>query len=199
MTERRCTHERSTWHCLRISQLPAARGPDALPHERIAAVLRALPADRLCALVALERGRAQRRRHHAAGLSVPTRPPRQRQGVGSVAPQRRAAPAAAVRRQHARRLYRHSRGAQRGHFLRAEYPGAGGRAHAGGYRLQSRPCRRHRAAQCLRLRHHGHLPRRCRHRRAPSLPHGRARPRYEADYQRSGRRGRRRHGDLHRQ
>ncbi|MFQ7009823.1 MAG: hypothetical protein ACLRRN_02510 [Oscillospiraceae bacterium] len=84
--------------------------------------------------------------------------------MGPVAPQRRAAPAAAVRREHARRLYRHGRGAQRGHLLRAQYSGAGGRAHAGGYRLQSRPRRRHRAAQRLRLRHHGRLLRRRRHR-----------------------------------
>lgn len=39
-----------------------------------------------------------------------------------------------------------ARGAQRGHFLRAQYSGVGDRAHAGGHRLQSRPCRRHRAA-----------------------------------------------------
>ena len=44
-----------------------------------------------------------------------------------------------------------------------------------------------------------YLPRRRRHRGAPSLPHGRARPRHEAHHERVGRRGRRRHGDLHRQ
>ena len=34
---------------------------------------------------------------------------------------------------------------------------------------------------------------------SPPLPHGRARPRHEAHHERVGRRGRRRHGDLHRQ
>lgn len=199
MTERRCTHEQGTRHRLRISQLPAAWGPDALPHERIAAVLRALPADRLCALV------GSRTRACTASASSCS---------GTISPC--STTSAAARRGICRAAAAGCTCCRRSASIRAATIPARPRRSTRSFPTcaifrsrRSCSCRRTSSAistspppsRSMTPPAAASRPSAAAapSRGAPPLPHGRARPRHEAHHERVGRRGRRRHGDLHRQ